>query len=51
MACTYTKTVEYTTLEFVDNGKGIPEKDIPFVKEKFYRVDTGRSRESNSMGI
>lgn len=51
LTCGYEKTNTEVLLKFSDNGKWVPEKDIWFVKEKFYRVDTGRTREWKSMGI
>ena len=51
LICGYAKTDTEVVLTFVDNGPGIPTKDMPYVKEKFYRLDTGRTRESKSMGI
>ena len=34
-----------------DNGKGIPQKDIPYIFNRFYRVDKSRTRSLGGTGL
>ncbi len=41
----------FVELAVCDDGVGIPEKDIPRLTERFYRVDRARSRELGGTGL
>ena len=38
-------------VQVADSGIGIPEKDLPHIFERFYRVDTERSKITGSYGL
>ncbi len=44
---------EKKTIHFLirDNGKGIPEKDIPYIFNRFYRVEKSRKRSLGGTGL
>jgi signal transduction histidine kinase len=38
-------------LSVLDRGVGVPEEDIPYIFDRFYRVDKARSREAGGSGL
>lgn len=42
---------EHAVFDVVDTGIGIPADQIPRLTERFYRVDTGRSRATGGTGL
>jgi len=42
---------DFIQVEIEDNGKGIEQKDLPYVFERFFRADTSRNSATGGSGI
>ncbi len=38
-------------IEIIDQGEGIPAEDLPYIWDRFYKVDKSRKRDNNSTGL
>jgi signal transduction histidine kinase len=50
-ATALTVTATADTLTFSDNGKGVPSESLPYLFERFYRVDKSRNRTTGGLGL
>jgi signal transduction histidine kinase len=41
----------FAQIEIEDNGRGIPENDIPYIFDRFYRADTSRNSKKGGSGL
>ncbi|MDF2589970.1 MAG: hypothetical protein K0S41_3811 [Anaerocolumna sp.] len=42
---------EFAHIAFEDNGQGIPEKDLPYIFDRFYRADASRNQSKGGSGL
>lgn len=38
-------------VDIIDNGKGIPAEDLPYIWDRFYKVDKSRKRDDSGTGL
>ncbi|MFB1080790.1 ATP-binding protein [Jeotgalibacillus sp. JSM ZJ347] len=45
------KETQFIRFDVIDNGVGIPEEDLPFIFERFYKADKARTRGRAGTGL
>lgn len=45
------ENIEYVNISIRDNGIGIPDEDVEYIFERFYRVDKSRNKSTGGIGI
>jgi two-component system, OmpR family, phosphate regulon sensor histidine kinase PhoR len=45
------KEIHQIQIDFIDNGIGISNKNLPFIFDKFYRIQSSKSNEINGFGL
>lgn len=48
---TVSNTSDIVRVDIIDNGKGIPKEDLPYIWDRFYKVDKSRKRDDSGTGL
>lgn len=51
LKCSFKTQKTFNILTFSDDGMGVSDEELPFLAEKFYKSDTGRTQNSDEMSM